>query len=47
MAAVDLAVSKLEGQLRRYKEKIQDHRRRPSAGEGPGARAQQESADEE
>ena len=39
-AAVDLALAKLEGQLRRYKEKIQDRRRTPSAGEvvapGPG-----------
>ena len=33
IAAVDLALDKLEGQLRRYKEKIQDHRRDPSAGE--------------
>ena len=32
LAAVDLAVDKLEGQLRRYKEKIQDHRRTPSTG---------------
>ena len=27
--AVDLAVHKMEGQLRRYKEKIQEHRRTP------------------
>ena len=33
MAAVDLALNKIQGQLRRYKEKIQDHRRTPSAGE--------------
>ena len=33
LAAVDLAVAKLEGQLRRYKEKVQDHRRRLSTGE--------------
>jgi putative sigma-54 modulation protein len=33
MSAVDLALNKIQGQLRRYKEKIQDHRRRPSAGE--------------
>jgi putative sigma-54 modulation protein len=43
MAAVDHAVAKIEGQLRRYKEKIQDHRRTPHAGEraqpGPGAEA--------
>ena len=32
LAAVDLAVDKIEGQLRRYKEKIQDHRRTPAAG---------------
>jgi putative sigma-54 modulation protein len=32
--AVDLALHKLEAQLRRYKEKIQDHRRTPHAGEG-------------
>jgi putative sigma-54 modulation protein len=34
LAAIDLAVEKIEGQLRRYKEKIQDHRRRPPAGRG-------------
>ena len=33
IAAVDLALNKIQGQLRRYKEKIQDHRRTPSAGE--------------
>ncbi len=33
MAAVDLAMTKLEAQIRRYKEKIQDHRRTPSTGE--------------
>jgi len=33
LAAVDLVVDKLEGQLRRYKEKVQDHRRRLSPGE--------------
>src|SRR5207237_10498849 len=33
LAAVDLVIDKLEGQLRRYKEKIQDRRRTPSAGE--------------
>jgi putative sigma-54 modulation protein len=36
-AAVDLVLAKLEGQLRRYKEKIQDHRRTPSAGQVAGA----------
>jgi putative sigma-54 modulation protein len=33
LVAVDAAVSKIEGQIRRYKEKIQDHRRRPSHGD--------------
>ena len=33
LAGVDLALAKLEQQLRRYKEKIQDHRRRLSTGE--------------
>lgn len=32
LAAVDHALAKLEGQLRRYKEKVQDHRRTPHAG---------------
>ena len=31
-AAVDLAVHKMESQLRRYKEKIQEHRRTPPMG---------------
>lgn len=31
--ALDLALDKLVHQLRRYKEKIQDHRRTPSAGD--------------
>jgi putative sigma-54 modulation protein len=33
LAAVDLVMAKLEQQLRRYKEKIQDHRRRPPTGQ--------------
>jgi putative sigma-54 modulation protein len=37
LAAVDLVIDKLEAQIRRYKEKIQDHRRRPSAGEASAA----------
>ena len=36
LAAVDLVVNKLEGQLRRYKEKVQDHRRTPSTGHVTG-----------
>ena len=36
LAATDLVLNKLENQLRRYKEKIQDHRRTPSTGEVAG-----------
>ena len=43
MAAVDLAVDKFKRQLRRYKEKIQDHRRTPSAGEVARRRAAEEA----
>jgi putative sigma-54 modulation protein len=39
LTAVDLVLDKLEGQLRRYKEKIQDRRRTPSAGEVTGTPA--------
>jgi putative sigma-54 modulation protein len=46
LAAVDLAVDKLEGQLRRYKDKIQDHRRTPSTGQVAGAPEVEESTDE-
>jgi len=35
MVAVDAAIDKMIHQLHRYKEKIQDHRRAPSTGEGP------------
>ena len=40
LAAVDLVLAKLEGQVRKYKEKVQDHRRRPHAGEVTGERPQ-------
>jgi ribosome hibernation promoting factor len=33
LTGVDLVMAKLEQQLRKYKEKVQDHRRRPSAGD--------------
>jgi putative sigma-54 modulation protein len=33
LTAVDLVLGKLEGQIRKYKEKVQDHRRAPSAGD--------------
>jgi putative sigma-54 modulation protein len=32
-AATDLVLAKLEKQLRRYKERVQDHRRTPAMGE--------------
>lgn len=32
-AAFDMALHKMEQQIRKYKEKIQDHRRKPSVGE--------------
>lgn len=36
LAAVDLVLAKLESQIRKYKEKIQDHRRTPSTGQVAG-----------
>ena len=39
LAAVDLVMAKLEKQVRRHKEKLQDHRRTPSMGDTPGAAA--------
>jgi putative sigma-54 modulation protein len=36
LAAVDLVLGKLEGQIRKYKEKVQDHRRTPSIGDVAG-----------
>jgi putative sigma-54 modulation protein len=46
LTAVDLVMAKLEGQLRKHKEKLQDHRRTPHAGEGVGAPAPEERPDE-
>ena len=37
LAAVDLALGKLEMQVRRHKERLQDRRRTPSTGEAAGA----------
>ena len=37
LTAVDLVLEKLEKQVRKYKEKIQDHRRTPSTGDVAGA----------
>jgi putative sigma-54 modulation protein len=45
-AAVDLVLDKLALQLRRYKEKIQDHRRTPSTGKVAGSPAAEESSEE-
>ncbi|MGE3809582.1 MAG: ribosome-associated translation inhibitor RaiA [Gemmataceae bacterium] len=45
LAAVDLVIDKLEAQLRKYKEKIQDHRRNLSTGElASGAPSTEESS---
>ena len=46
LAAVDLVMAKLEAQLRKYKEKVQDRRRTPSTGEVAGAPALEEPAEE-
>jgi putative sigma-54 modulation protein len=46
LTAMDMAVAKLEGQLRRYKEKIQDHRRAPSASDVAGAPALDDGSEE-
>lgn len=46
LAAVDLVIEKLEGQLRRYKEKVQDRRRTPSTGEVAGTPALEEASEE-
>ncbi len=46
LAAVDLLMDKLERQLSRYKEKIQDHRRRPPTSEIAGAPTSEENPDE-
>jgi putative sigma-54 modulation protein len=44
--AVDMALHKIEGQIHRYKEKLQDHRRTPSMGNVKGAPQSTESAEE-
>ena len=46
LAAVDLVMAKLEGQLRKYKEKIQDRRRTPSTGEVPGTPQAEEAGEQ-
>jgi putative sigma-54 modulation protein len=47
MTAVDMAMAKLEAQIRRYKEKIQDHRRTPHTGEVARAADEVEEPTEE
>jgi putative sigma-54 modulation protein len=47
LGAVDLVLHKLEMQLRRYKEKIQDHRRDASTSKIAGAAAESEESGEE
>jgi putative sigma-54 modulation protein len=39
LAAVDMVLAKLEGQIRKYKEKVQDRRRTPGVGDTSGAPA--------
>jgi len=46
VAAIDMAMAKLEGQLRRYKEKIQDHRRNPSTGQVAGSPESEETVED-
>jgi putative sigma-54 modulation protein len=46
VVAMDLAMNKVEAQVRRYKEKIQDHRRTPSAGEVAGSASRDVSPEE-
>lgn len=46
MVAVDLALAKIEEQLRRYKKKIQNHRGSPSARDVAGAPTDETSDDE-
>lgn len=42
LAATDLVMAKCEQQLRKYKEKIQDHRRSPSTSELAGGASRNE-----
>lgn len=46
IAAADLALHKLQMQVRRYKEKIQDHRRTPSTGEVAGSSRHEDASEE-
>ena len=46
LAAMDLVLDKLEEQLRRYKERVQNRRRRPSTGEVAGASPEEVASEE-
>lgn len=46
LTAVDAVIAKLEGQLRKYKERIQDRRRTPSTHEVSGGPALEEPNEE-
>jgi putative sigma-54 modulation protein len=46
LTAVDLTLAKLEGQLRKYKQKIQDHRRGQGAGDVAGEPPADEASEE-
>lgn len=43
LAAFDGTVEKLKQQLKKYKQKVQDHRRRPATGDVAGAPALEDS----
>jgi putative sigma-54 modulation protein len=45
LVAVDLVLDKLQHQLRKHKEKIQDHRRTPSMGDVKGTPLAEESGE--
>jgi ribosome hibernation promoting factor len=47
LAGVDLVIDKLGEQLRRYKERIQDHRRRTSTGEAASQVTRDEEVEEQ
>lgn len=45
LAALDGAMHKIEGQLRKYKEKVQDHHRAPTGQEAPAAPETEDQAE--
>jgi putative sigma-54 modulation protein len=46
LAAVDLIIDKLERQISRHKERLQDHRRRPGMGDVTNVPTDQEPSEE-